>query len=356
MKVRISWGGHAARKGGAMKSKLVVMAMLALLVGAGCSSKSVSPASFEDGTTAPANDAFASAIHLSDVPSQQNADTTSATLESGEPRPCSKINHTVWYAYTPASPVYLLARASGSFSSVIAVYRGTDLTHLTEVGCAATGDTTQLSFQAQRGETYYIQVGGVKNATGTFGLRLDFAQQNALLIGNPGPLPQGWTERELVPDTPVTVAPVGESVPLISVQGSQRASDPDFYDLNISAAGQPLPSIGINAGGALTTPTNVQLVQVAVGGVQAVLRAYYRYDPAQAKCELEVGGTCSVQLPVSAASAAWTASSGPAAELVIQVTLQDTSVDLNGTGANVAAGRTSWIRIPLLGQVTAIGG
>src|SRR5205085_1179830 len=192
-----------------MKTKLIVGIGLMLLVAAGCSSKSVPPASFGDSSpsasTAPANDAFATAVQLSDVPSTQQATTTGATLEAGEPRTCKKIDHTVWYSYSPSSPIYLLARASGDFSSAVGVYRGTDLTNLTSIGCAAAGTTSQIAFQAKPGQTYYIQVGGTKGEQGDFGLRLDFAKQNAILLGNPGPLPTNWVEKDLVPPTPVTV-------------------------------------------------------------------------------------------------------------------------------------------------------
>jgi hypothetical protein len=339
-----------------MTRKLIVLAGLALIVAAGCSSSS-GPADFEATATTPANDAFTSSAAISDVPDQQSTDTTGATLESGEPRPCGKIMGTVWYHFTPKQATNLLVRAQASFNDVVAVYRGGDLTHLTEVGCATAAKGSTIAFTALPNETYQIQIGGVSGQTGTATVRVDFAQQNAILLGNPGPLPSGWVEKEIVPAADVTVPVVGPNhVPLVTIDASQRATDPDFYDVNINAAGTPLPSLGINTGGALKTTIHEDLIEIGVAGVQATVRLFYRYDPNQAKCELEVGGSCSVQLPVSAASAPWTTTAGPAAEAILQVTLQNPAVDLNGSSPDVNVERTTFVRIPLLGQVTAIAG
>jgi hypothetical protein len=109
-----------------------------------------------------ANDNFADAEIVSALPSDPRVDMTTASTETGEPTPsCASLsNHSVWYAFTPARPVTVAAHAqgdSGDFS--VAVYTGTGLADLREVGCGRPFDAPVV-FPATAGVTYYFQVVG----------------------------------------------------------------------------------------------------------------------------------------------------------------------------------------------------
>ncbi len=112
---------------------------------------------------APPNDNFASAEPVAALPFNVGADSSGATLETGEPMPsCGQdtFGKSVWYTFTPAnSGSYTVSALSASFSAMIAVYTGSSLSALTEVGCSNPG-TFMLTFQAIAGTTYSIQVGG----------------------------------------------------------------------------------------------------------------------------------------------------------------------------------------------------
>ncbi len=150
---------------------------------------------------------------------------------------------------------------------------------------------------------------------------------------------------------------VGNAVPLITVDGSQDQNDPDFYNITITAAGEKLPTINLNTGGSLTQSVHEELVEVLVSGIKANVRAFYRYDPSQVKCTLGAGGQCLVSLGgISPSSIKWLPANGPSAELDVAVSLEGAHVDVNGANVDINVARTQYLRIPLVGQVTAIGG
>ena len=71
---------------------------------------------------------------------------------------------TVWYAYTPAnSGSFMASTLQSYFAGFLAVWTGTELGNLSEVGCRSFYyyDTVRLAFPATAGATYYIQVGSL---------------------------------------------------------------------------------------------------------------------------------------------------------------------------------------------------
>ncbi|HEV3472665.1 MAG TPA: hypothetical protein VG408_05600, partial [Actinomycetota bacterium] len=321
-------------------------------------SDTTNPATFgddRDKTRAPANDSFSAAEVISRVPFNKTASTTGATLESNEPRPCAEIDNTVWYRYTPQRDINVRARASATFGTAVAVYSGTDMTALTEVGCAAAGPETELQFGALAGETYNIQVGSADGSEGNIGFGLTNANQAQLLLGDPGPLLPGWTEKVLVEEIPVSTPAVGPvDARLIVIDGAPQPAKPKMYDINITAAGTPLPTITLNSQGFLTEPIHVELVQIAKESTTAAVKLFYRFDPDVTTCQLGVGGNCVVSLPLDPTDVWWTTENGPAAELIILAKIDVGKVDINGTAANVDVPNPLYVRIPLLGQVRAI--
>jgi hypothetical protein len=125
----------------------------------------------------PANDNFARALVVGNPLSTTfSAVTESASTEPGEPiRPiCGgrprTIGGTVWYTFTPTTTAAVAVDTRGSsIDTLLAVYSGTTLNNLALVRCNDDVLGTlqsRVSFLAQAGTTYYVQVGGF---IGTFG-------------------------------------------------------------------------------------------------------------------------------------------------------------------------------------------
>jgi PKD domain len=110
----------------------------------------------------PANDAFADATIISSPPYNDSVDATGATAETGEPTPsCAylgPITSSVWYAFTPSADGMVSTSIPGSaFNPVLAVYTGSSLTGLTELGCQHYTNNRML-FNVNAGSIYYFQV------------------------------------------------------------------------------------------------------------------------------------------------------------------------------------------------------
>jgi hypothetical protein len=123
----------------------------------------------------PSNDDFSNSITLSSTPPVSiTRATTGATTQLGEPLPCGAIGRTIWYNFTPSRTMLVQIDTFGSnYDTVLAVYTGSFLGGLSQVGCNDdTFDTlgirqSRLVFVATGGTTYRIQVGGFASLTGT---------------------------------------------------------------------------------------------------------------------------------------------------------------------------------------------
>ena len=103
------------------------------------------------------NDDFASAVVITGpLPYSNKLDSLGATVEAGEPASCGSMINTVWYSFTPAVDMLVEADTLGSGfdEPALAVYTGSSLGALTEIGCGE----RQL-FRASAGVTYHFQVG-----------------------------------------------------------------------------------------------------------------------------------------------------------------------------------------------------
>jgi PKD domain len=127
--------------------------------------------------TPPPNDNFANATPVTSVPYSDYQDTSAATIENNEPTPSCGYGQsagTVWYTFIPsASGSYSASSPWNGFSTQLAVYKGSSVGSLTQVGCQAFGSL--LTFHADAGSTYYIQVGGVFGSRGSVRFTIDVA-------------------------------------------------------------------------------------------------------------------------------------------------------------------------------------
>lgn len=145
----------------------------------------------------PSNDDFVDALVVSPVelPFFDSTDTTAATIQPGEPRPktgdCAVadglgfgVEHTVWYKFETETATLVMAKATTPveddvYWNSLAVFESPSggaggFTDLTELGCATrtinldfVGDINpaRVVFTALPGKTYYLQAGGIANAS-----------------------------------------------------------------------------------------------------------------------------------------------------------------------------------------------
>jgi len=122
----------------------------------------------------PANDDFANATSVGSVPYSDSVDATAASIESGEPTPpCGygQSSGSVWYAFSPSvTDSYSVQSQYTGFWSQVAVYTGSSLNNLTSLGCRTFG--SMLTFPAEAGQTYYLQLGGLFGGRGTINLNI----------------------------------------------------------------------------------------------------------------------------------------------------------------------------------------
>jgi hypothetical protein len=137
------------------KSITKVVTLISILI---MTMSSVQPA-----YAAPSNDNFADATQVASLAYSTNTDTTGATFEDGEPYPTCGYGYTLktaWFTFT-ASTAQSLTASIGyyNFPTVLAVYTGSSLNSLSQIGCSYWYNNT--TFQAQAGVTYYFQISGL---------------------------------------------------------------------------------------------------------------------------------------------------------------------------------------------------
>jgi hypothetical protein len=101
--------------------------------------------------------------------------TAGATLEAGEPQPCGDIGHTVWFQVTARGDTRIALDTSGSeYATSIAVYETAGFSPppgtFEMIDCAA---GSRLEFAATGNQGYWVEIGGVGDASGRLSLNAD---------------------------------------------------------------------------------------------------------------------------------------------------------------------------------------
>jgi PKD domain len=116
----------------------------------------------------PANDNFADATIVNSIPFYDSVNNLILTREAGEPlASCTPSSPSpggsLWYAYTATSTNGLSAYATnyGGVDFVLAIYQGSSLGDLVELGCNNYGGAVILS--PETGKTYYFQVSQIND-------------------------------------------------------------------------------------------------------------------------------------------------------------------------------------------------
>lgn len=111
---------------------------------------------------APDNDDFGDAELLAGDAPEATGSTDGATAEAGEPNRLGDMaGHSVWFRWTPDRSGLILVSCTSAFDAIVAVYTGSSLTGLTEVGSDHSGfecDSPELLFRAHAGTEYRIAV------------------------------------------------------------------------------------------------------------------------------------------------------------------------------------------------------
>ncbi len=128
----------------------------------------------------PSNDDFASATVINDLPNSATESTTGATAAPDDPVTCTN-NGSVWYAFTPAVNMQIVANTFGStYDTVLSVYTGSRGA-LAMVPNACNDDynglQSQVQFSAVAGTTYYFLIGFCCGYGGYGGGNLMFSVQ-----------------------------------------------------------------------------------------------------------------------------------------------------------------------------------
>jgi hypothetical protein len=123
----------------------------------------------------PPNDNFAAAQLLSGDQSSVDGTTVGATKEASEPNHAGDTGgSSVWYRWTaPATGTLALDTCNSDFDTLLAVYTGADVAHLTAVasnddGPPACGLGSRVLFSVTGGTTYDIAVDGFEGDWGDF--------------------------------------------------------------------------------------------------------------------------------------------------------------------------------------------
>ena len=226
-----------------------------LVLGQGCDRAPDSITATYDVTTQqgpPANDDFAAATAVAASPYSDAVDLAAATVENGEPTSSCWIwsglaQKSAWYAFTPSQTGWFAVHAVAAFSNVVAVYTGSALDNLTEVGggggpgsgCNAFGQN--VLFLGQANTSYYIQVHGWFDAGGLLDLHLDAV---------PPPSNDAFANAITIPALPffgttdITAAGLEPDEPLPSCGAS--ATKTAWYAFTPDAAGSISASINTN--------------------------------------------------------------------------------------------------------------
>ena len=125
----------------------------------------------------PLNDDFAEAQTLSGDHVEAPGTTSGATFEPGEPAHGGSTGPSVWYSWTAPRSGLIRLGCPDNYETVVAVYRGSSLAGLTEVGTYRSGaqcpSFADFSLRAAGGVDYRIAVVASGVGSGEFTLTLD---------------------------------------------------------------------------------------------------------------------------------------------------------------------------------------
>ncbi|HEX2118147.1 MAG TPA: PPC domain-containing protein, partial [Acidimicrobiales bacterium] len=124
---------------------------------------------------APVNDNLADAVTITGGEGSVHGSNVGATMEPGEPDHSGQeppVNGaSVWWSWTaPATGEVTFSTEGSGFDTILAVFDGPSFLSVVAVNDDAGGLTSEVSFTAEEGHAYYVQVLGWRAATGLVSL------------------------------------------------------------------------------------------------------------------------------------------------------------------------------------------
>lgn len=236
-------------------------------------------------TQKPTNDDFAEAAAIQDTDFTEQRDLSGATLESKEVLPsCGKLKGSVWYRFDAPDDKVYTTWFQATFDAGIAAYRAT-ASGLREVSCMAVGIGGSVDLDAQRGETFYIQLGNTRRKQGVFEFGTSLAQ---------------WQEKTLY-ERSYTHDMKEQQIQLVTVRGRPHATDRWLYDVEIGISDQVPVKQSILTFGLVQRRIDVELVRIPASTTSLEVRVVARYDTTQQKCvvgDVDTSG-CTAYAPVN---------------------------------------------------------
>lgn len=233
----------------------------------------------------PANDDFAAATVITDAEFAENGNLKGATLEPGETQPsCGTLKASVWYRFEAPAAKRFAVGIRTEFKAGLAAYHATEA-GLEEISCLATGFGGGVEFTAEVGDVVWIQVGNAGWTQGAFELKLK---------------PSNWQERKLH-EFSYTRKIQEQRIPLLSVHGVPRASDPSMYDIEIGISEQQPIKRGILTFGLVKERVDAELITIPASTTSVLVTIAARYDESQYACMVDEGEgqECSAYTPIS---------------------------------------------------------
>lgn len=213
----------------------------------------------------PVNDDLASATIITDTEFTETGSLNGATLEAGEIEPsCGPLKGSVWYRFEAPVAKRFAVGIKSQFDSGLAAYRVIE-SGLQEISCSAAELVSGIEIPAQAGDVMFIQLGNVGRRQGTFELTLMLSK---------------WQERKLH-EFSFTRESQEQRIPLLSVHGAPRASDPSMYDIELGISDQRPIKRGILTFGLVKERIDAELVTIPASttSVLVTVAGSLRHEP-----------------------------------------------------------------------------
>ena len=289
----------------------------------------------------PGADDFAARPALSGASGQGGDDNGDAGKESGEPNHAGNSGGaSLWWTWTaPATgPVTFDTRGS-DFDTLLAIYTGARLNRLTAVASnddvSSGGRQSEVSFTAQRGQTYHVAVDGHGGATGTIVLNWrsgrDPASPDLVKVSLSGIVSDDATDAAIAGAT-ISVTQYGDGVAY--QLGTTATDDEGAYEIEIAAA---LGRINVKAEAERFTPQSA-VVNVMHGTASAIADfvmlpvSVVRQFPPTDDVDIRHGGRTVVSVPPD--SLTTEDGSAPAGSVTARVTVFDDAADMAGVSGD----------------------
>ncbi len=231
----------------------------------------------------PANDDVANAEVVPALPFAVSADSRFATTEAGEPSPFCGVDRqsTLWYSFTPAEDVLLLADVAGTdFEAVIGIWTGEPF-DLVLTACSRFLEST-VAFPAVAGETYLFQIGGrtpfsVGSGTVIFSLEVTVPPANdnfadaAAVASLPFSVEASNITATAEPGEPLSGCLLGQAAR--TIWDTYTPASDTILVANTEGSAPAVPYLAVYQGGSLGELVEITCVRPSFAGNQISLEA-----------------------------------------------------------------------------------